>query len=411
MAQQFATLPFRPADILLPQGCDLKKWAVVACDQYSSQPEYWAEVERFVGGAPSTLRMILPETQLKAPDVDDRIAAINASMRAYWDGGVFQVLKDSFVYLERTVSSGRVRRGLVGMVDLEAYDYLPGSGGAVRATEDTVQARIPPRVRVRQDALLELPHVILLMDDPADSVLGPLTAAKDRLKSVYGFDLMAQGGRLCGWQVSGREAVAVQESLTALQAASPMLFAVGDGNHSLATAKTCYEQLKASDPARDWSAHPARYALVEVENIHDAALVFEPIHRVVSGIVAEELLAALRQASVPDGHGVTCVWAGGRETVFLDRGASRLAVGTLQQFLDSWLCGRGGEIDYIHGEDVACALAEKPDTVAFLLPSMNKGDLFPSVLADGVLPRKTFSMGTANEKRFYMEGRLIRDDV
>jgi uncharacterized protein (DUF1015 family) len=403
-------LPFSTADILLPRACDLTKWSVVACDQYSSEPEYWDRVAANVGDAPSTLHMILPEAQLKAPN--SRIAAINATMRTYWETGLFRVLPNALVYLERTMSNGTIRRGLVGKVDLEAYDYTPGSGSAIRATEGTVQERIPPRARVRRDALLELPHVLLLMDDPQDAVLGPVTAKRAELESLYDFDLMEQGGHIAGWLVNGENANALLARLADLQTASPMLFAVGDGNHSLATAKACYEELKAAHPDRDFSNHPARYALVEVENIHDDALQFEPIHRVVFGVDPAALLAELNASvSAQGGYAVPYVTAAGEGTVYLDRSGSHLAVGALQNFLDGYLKTHDGQIDYIHGDDVARRLAEAPDTIAFLLPPMEKADLFPSVIGDGVLPRKTFSMGHAHEKRFYLEGRLIRDDA
>ncbi len=301
----FDGLGFYPADILLPQGVDLTRWSVVACDQFTSQPEYWRAVEETVGDAPSTLRLILPEAELGGPDEEERIRAIDRTMEEYLDRGLFRTVEDALIYVERTQSDGRVRHGLVGMVDLEQYDFTPGSGALIRATEGTVLTRIPPRVRVRKDAPVELPHVMLLIDDPDGTVIGPLTARSG--EKLYDFDLQQGGGHLAGWRLTVDQMDGVAEALAALCApaemerkygmggAAPLLFAVGDGNHSLATAKRCYEDLKAVTPEDQWAGLPARYALAEVVDLHDEALQFEPIHRVVFGVDPDAVLRAFRE--------------------------------------------------------------------------------------------------------------------
>ena len=307
MNKKFEKLGFYPADILMPKDCDMTKWAVVACDQFTSEPEYWEAVEKQVGDAPSTLRLILPEANLKAPNVDELIENINTSMKKYMDDGVFKTLSDSLIYVEREQSDGKIRHGLVGMVDLDAYDFTPGSGALIRATEATVQDRIPPRARVRRNAPIELPHVMLLIDNPEKTVIEPLTAAADSMEVVYDFDLMQNGGHIKGYKLSDAQIDAVADALAGLcsdeaqmakynlSGAAPLLFAVGDGNHSLATAKACYEEQKKGKTPEEYLALPARYALVEVVNNHDDALQFEPIHRVLFGVKPEHLMAELKK--------------------------------------------------------------------------------------------------------------------
>ncbi|MCI8803499.1 MAG: DUF1015 domain-containing protein [Oscillibacter sp.] len=424
MNQQFQNLGFYPANILLPKNVDMTKWAVVACDQFTSQPEYWQAVEDTVGGAPSTLRMILPEAGLNAPNVEERISAINAAMDRYLAEGVFKTLEDSLIYMERVQSDGKVRRGLIGMVDLECYDFTPGSGALIRATEGTVLSRIPPRVKVRKDAPIELPHVMLLIDDPGRTVIEPLTGTD--MEKLYDFDLQQGGGHLTGWKLSEEQTGGVAAALTALcapeeqerkygiRSAAPLLFAVGDGNHSLATAKQCYEDLKKVTPESEWAGLPARYALVEVVNNHDDALQFEPIHRVVFGVDPVKVLDAFK-AYYPgahegpgEGHTIAYTHAGGRGFLTVPEPRVQLAVGTLQAFIDSYLKEHGGEVDYIHGDEVTDQLGSRPDSIGFKLPAMGKEQLFKTVMADGVLPRKTFSMGHAQDKRYYVEARAIK---
>ena len=419
MNEKFSSLGFYPADILLPKDADMEKWAVVACDQFTSEPEYWARVEGSVGGAPSALRLILPEAELKAPDVGRRIEAINAAMDDYLDRGVFRTLKDALVYVEREQSDGRVRHGIVGMVDLEAYDFTPGSGALIRATEGTVLERIPPRAEVRRNAALELPHVMLLIDDPEKTVIEPLAARAGGMEKLYDFDLMEGGGHIRGYRLSDAQTDAVAEALAGLctdaamrkkygvSGASPLLFAVGDGNHSLATAKACYEEQKGGNPL-------ARYALVEVVNNHDDALRFEPIHRVLFGVDAKDVMAAFRRfypnahEGRGDGHAIEVVYEGYCGFWTVPDPKVQLAVGTLQAFIDEYLMSHDGEVDYIHGEDVTRELGMKPGNMGFLLPAMGKEQLFKTVMADGVLPRKTFSMGHAQDKRYYVEARRIK---
>ena len=425
MNENFKKLGFYPADILLPNDCEMTKWAVVACDQFTSEPEYWASAEELVGDAPSALRLILPEARLKDENVDEHIAAINENMQSYLDEGVFCCLENTLLYVERQQSDGRIRHGLVGMVDLEQYDFTPGSGALIRATEGTVLDRIPPRARVRRNAAIELPHVMLLIDDPDRTVIEPVTAAVEQMESVYDFDLMLGGGHIRGYRLSDAQCDAVAEALLGLTDraamerkygdgdAAPLLFAVGDGNHSLATAKACYEEKKQGLTEEETRALPARYALVEVVNNHDDALQFEPIHRVLFGVEPQHLLAQLRKAypnayeGCGEGHTIGVVYEGYEGCITVPDPAMQLAVGTLQSFLDGYLKTFGGEVDYIHGDDVTRQLGSRKGNMGFLLPAMGKEQLFKTVMADGVLPRKTFSMGHAQDKRYYVESRRI----
>ena len=426
MSSSFDALPFRPADILLPQDCDLSRWSVVACDQYTSQPEYWQRVEEYVGSAPSTLRLILPESCLDGPNVETDIMEVNNTMTRYLREDRFKTFPDALLYVERRLDDGKVRRGLVGMVDLEEYDYEPGSDASIRATEGTVLSRIPPRVAVRKNAPLELPHVMLLADDPQKTVIEPLADRKDRMEPVYDFDLMERGGHIAGWKLDQESMELVAGALSALadpaafrkkynvEDGAVMLFAVGDGNHSLATAKECYERQKRLTSPEQWPNLKARYALVELVNLHDASLEFEPIHRVVFGVDPEELLAALLRyypgahMGPGEGHSLSFVHQNGAGVVTVPSPTHQLPVGTLQAFLDEYVLSQNCSVDYIHGDDVTRELGAKRGNIGFLLPAMGKEELFPTVIHDGVLPRKTFSMGEAHDKRFYLEARKIR---
>ena len=426
MNKKFNKLGIKPADILLPRDCDMTRWAVVACDQFTSQPEYWEEVDRIAGDAPSTLRLILPESKLNDPDVEQHIADINRSMADYLARDIFKTYGDAIIYIERSQSDGEIRHGLVAAVDLEQYDYTPGSGSLVRATEGTVLERIPPRVRVRKDAPIELPHVMLLIDDPDKTCIEPITAATASMEPVYDFELMMKGGHLKGWLLNNDQIDALADALEklstseamekkyGLKGVAPLLFAVGDGNHSLATAKTCYENLKKVTPQEQWADLPARYALVEIENLHDDALKFEAIHRVVFGVDPQALLEAFKsfypgaREGEGEGHTIAYTWSGGKGFITVPEPKVQLAVGTLQNFLDAYLKEHDGEVDYIHGDAVTDELGAKPGNIGFKLPAMGKDQLFKTVIADGVLPRKTFSMGHAEDKRYYVEGRKIR---
>lgn len=426
MKEWFAGCGFSPADILLPRKCDMTKWSVVACDQYTSQPEYWREVENFVGDAPSTLRLMLPEAYLGSSGETERIGDIRRAMADYLARGVFRKLGDSLVFVERTLPGGRVRRGLVGALDLKDYDFRLGAGTLVRATEGTVLARIPPRMKVRQGAPLEMPHVMVLLDDPEDAVIGSAARLAEN-RPLYDFDLMQGSGHLRGRRVSGETLLPVARALRRLVSEEeferryhmpgrPVLgYAVGDGNHSLATARRCYEKVRERLSPAEALRHPARYALVELVNLHDPALRFRPIHRLLTGVAAQavvcEFLRTVPGARLGEGpgHRLEYVWAGGAGVLTCERPEVPLTVALLQKFIDRYLprAGAGAGVDYIHGEEAARRLGSQPGALAFLLPPMDKAGLFPEVIRNGALPRKTFSMGEAAEKRFYLECRRI----
>ncbi|MBC8586477.1 DUF1015 domain-containing protein [Youxingia wuxianensis] len=416
---------FSPADILLPKGVDMSRWSVVACDQYTSEPEYWERVENYVGDAPSTLHMVLPEAYLGSQKEAQRIKQANEWMERYLNEGLLETLPESYLYVQRTLPSGAVRHGLIGKVDLEEYDYTAHSQSLIRATEGTVLDRLPPRIRVREHARLELPHIMLLLDDMNRTVIEPLEEAAGQMQVVYDFPLMENGGKIKGWQLTPALARQVEQGLETLLAQmtaygdhrpggqAPLLFAVGDGNHSLATAKACFEKLKETMPASQWENHPARYALVELVNVHDQALEFEPIHRVVFGVDPSHVLKEFEkyyEICIGDNGGqkLWCVTQQEERPLYISNPASQLAVGSLQKFLDDYLKKYGGKADYIHGDETARHLGSQPGNIAFLFAPMAKSQLFPTVIADGALPRKTFSMGHAYEKRYYLESRRIR---
>ena len=431
--------------ILLPKAdIDLRRWAVIACDQYTSEPEYWQAADRLVAGQPSTLRLIFPEVYLEDADSDKRIADINASMDQYLADGVLTAQQQGFILLDRQTSHVASRKGLIVALDLEAYDYRPGAKTLIRATEGTIVDRLPPRIRVRENAAVELPHIMVLIDDPEQTVIEPLFAAD--LEQAYDFELMQGSGHLRGWKVtqenlleqvgSALGRLAEQERFQKrydVDDDEVMLYAMGDGNHSFATAKAIWEQLKskAADPAEVMD-HPARYALVELVNLHDPGLEFEAIHRVLFSVDVAELLKNAedyyRQVGTPcriewfDGqaaavaaagaagaaHAVPFVAAGRYGLLKIDDPALTLEVATLQNFLDTYLKHHSStRIDYIHGEEAVTRLGGQQGNVGFYLPAISKHDLFRTIVRDGALPRKTFSMGEADEKRFYLEARRI----
>ena len=414
--------PYSSADILLPDfnKTDAKKWAVIACDQFTSEPHYWESAKKFIGGAPSTLDLILPEVYLS--ETKARIPAINANMEKYL-GNILVTHPDSMIYVERVQSDGSVRRGIVMAVDLECYDFRRGADSLIRATEATVIERIPPRVAIRRDASIELPHVMLLIDDPDRTVIEPLSA-ESCPELAYDTDLMLGGGHVSGRFLSETAKQQVAAALDSLitpaamekrygdASLAPLLFAVGDGNHSLATAKTIYEEIKSTLGADAAADHPARYALVEVVNIHDDALKFEPIYRVVFNAEPEHLLSSLRTylgALSGTAEAQTIEYITSDESGRLDvaHPEKQLTVGTLQDFLDGYVKENAGvEIDYIHGVDSVKSLIDK-ETVGFIFDGMSKSELFKTVIYDGALPRKTFSMGHAEDKRYYLECRKI----
>ena len=407
---------FQQADILLYTGADPTAFSVVACDQFTSQPEYWERVGRAAGDKPSALHLVFPEAWLKTAPFEETISAINRSMRDYLDRGLFRELPQSFLYMERTLRDGRIRRGLIGQVDLERYDYRPGSQSPVRATEGTVLERIPPRVKIRENAPLELPHVMLLMDDRDQRILEALGERKDAFEQVYAFPLMEDSGALKGWLLPKEEEARLRLALDALAEVNQgeVVLAVGDGNHSLAAARQCYLNLKERLGEEAARRHPARYALAELVSLHDPALVFEPIHRIVRGVKPERLLEALgrqfrlEEAPVPGGQRIDLVLRGESSPLYIANPSRSLPVGTLQAFLDEYTTAQGGETDYIHGADVVRELSRQADSVGFLLEAMDKRELFQTVALEGALPRKTFSMGEAWDKRFYYEARRIQ---
>ena len=360
--------------------------------------------------------------------MDQEIQKIHATMEQYLQEERLRPVEDAMLFVERKLANGKTRLGLLGKLDLEEYDYSKGSGTPIRATEGTVLSRIPPRMKVREGAPIELPHIMVLIDDPDKKIIEPLTKDVNRkqMSKVYSVTLMENGGRITGSLLSKFQAQKVQEALAQLgdqkrfeefyhAPGKPVLtYAMGDGNHSLATAKACWEKLKPTLSPEQRETHPARYALVELVNLHDDSLEFEPIHRVVFGVEPKKLLEAFLAAypgahyGEGEGHQITYVLAGERGTVTVPNPTAQLAVGTLQNFLDQYLEANGGKVDYIHGEDVVEQLASQPDSIGFLLPAMGKDQLFPTVIFDGALPRKTFSMGEAHDKRFYLEARKIK---
>jgi len=387
--------PFVKTEILLPHS-GFEKWACIACDQFTSEPGYWLEAARIAGDSPSALKCILPEVWLGNDD-ERRVSEINANMREYLGGGVFEEFRDSMIYVERELPDGSVRHGVVGAVDLEAYDYNAGSVSEVRATEATVIERIPPRVAIRRSAPIELPHIMLLCDDPKGEVIESIEPEKRNLRKVYDFELMQGGGRIRGWLIERKDADRISEAVSALpHGNNTPLIAVGDGNHSLASAKECYRQ---NPTERN------RYALAELINIHDPALVFEPIYRVVFGCDTDELIS-LAKKSIPEGKTRIVYYTETTEGEFSIDG---LPADLLQKVIDAYVAGRpDAYCDYVHGEDSAISLARSgPGIAAFLFAGMDKSELFPYVAEHGALPRKTFSMGEARSKRYYVEARRI----
>ncbi len=384
-----------PANIMLPKK-DFHKWSVIACDQYTSEPEYWAETERQTGDGPSALNIVLPEVYLQG-DNSARIAKINDNMKAYVKNGVFETFDDTLVLTVRTLKDGKVRTGIVGLIDLEDYSYEKGADTLTRATEATVVERIPPRVKIRKDATLEIPHVMLLINDPERTVIEPLASNAEDFQKLYDFTLMQNAGEIKGYKIPDCKVEEVNRKLDGLKTANNgLLYAVGDGNHSLATARECYKNHGGS-----------RYALVEVVNIHDNSLEFEPIYRTVFGVDPEMVINEFVNAmggeyKGEDCHEYTCVFGGNKKKIKV-KAKSKLAVADLQNFLDSY----GAEVDYIHGIENTEKIAKRENTVGFIFSGMEKADLFPAVAQDGSLPRKTFSMGCADDKRFYLEAREI----
>ena len=400
---------FSPTDILLPKQ-NFESWSVIACDQFTSNEDYWKAVKEKAGESPSTLHLIYPEVYLGKTDAAEMTASINNAMQKYVTDGIFEEYPNALIYVERTQRDGLVRCGIVGAVDLDAYDYNEGSTSRVRATEKTVLERIPPRVQIRKNAPLELPHILMLMDDTANSIVEPLAAiaASGAMQKLYDFDLMLDGGHLCGYLIPEQMHGEICQKIEALgDLHGGITLAVGDGNHSLATAKAC-RALNATECNR--------YALCEIMNIHSEALVFEPIFRTVEGIDANQLLVDFKEylaQSENQNAGnapqeITFVCGTLREVVVANKPPHALAVGTVQQFLDAYLVDKpNAVIDYIHDEEELLALTANGKTSGFLYGCMGKSELFDAIEKEGVLPRKTFSMGSARDKRYYTEARKI----
>ena len=417
-------IPFKRGNILLPKNTDMTKWSVVACDQYTSEPEYWNDVEKIVGDAPSTLKLTLPEIYLEDENVSERIAKINSNMKALLDEDFFNEYKDSMIYLERTQSDGKIREGLIGVVDLEAYSYEKGAETPIRATERTVIERIPPRVKIRENAPLELPHIMILIDDDKKQIIENLKNKVSEDDIVYDFDLMKNGGHVKGYLLNEETMDEVDKGLKELadkevfakkydvNNKEVLLFAMGDGNHSLATAKACYEKLKETMSEEEYLNNPARYALVELVNLHSPALEFEAINRVIFNTEPEKLLNSLKEYYQinKDGNGqkIEVITNDVDEKWYIENPKSNIAVGSIQIFLDEYLKNNEGKIDYIHGEETTKNLAKQSGNVGFIFEAMPKNELFKTVILDGSLPRKTFSMGHSYDKRYYLESRKIK---
>lgn len=417
-------IPFKRANILLPKNIDMTKWSVVACDQYTSEMDYWNEVEKIVGSSPSTLRITLPEIFLEDSDVNERINKINDTMKEYLDEDLFYELKDSMIYLERTQADGRVREGLMGMVDLEDYSYEKGSQTLIRATEKTVIERIPPRLKVRENALLELPHIMILIDDEKKKIIEDLKNEVTDSDVVYDFDLMENGGHIKGYKLNNDSMTKVEEGLEALcdkeyfekkynvKDKGILLFAMGDGNHSLATAKANYENLKKTMTPDEYLNHPSRYALVELVNLHSEALEFEPIHRVIFNTDVNKLIEELYKYydinEEGNGQYFELVTKDIDKKLYISNPKSNIAVGSIQMFLDEYLKDNKGKLDYIHGDETTKNMGMEENNVAILFEAMPKEELFRTVILDGALPRKTFSMGHSYDKRYYLEARKIK---
>jgi len=381
---------FKSADFLLPKkDIALEKWAVVACDQHTSNLAFWKEAQEIVGDSPSTLSLIFPEVYLEDADFHQRIDAIHASMDKYVGDGLFDKVEDSLIFVERKQMDGRLRCGVVGVVDLEEYDFKPNSKSLIRPTEGTIEDRIPPRLHVREKARLELSHVMVLVDDPSCEVIEALRYKLVPQQMLYSIELMQQGGSIKGFKLSEEQKQHVINSIANIVANSPLALAMGDGNHSLATAKTHWDNLKKGLPQNELENHPARYAMVEVVNLHSPALTFEPIHRVMMGVDKNNVLAELKKS-----------------------GMDKTDVAALQVFIDAYIEKHGGTVDYIHGADATIELGAKEGNVEFLLPVIDKHDLFPAIIKGGALPRKSFSMGDSihgkqEDKRYYIEAREI----
>ncbi len=386
--------------ILLPKNVDMELWAVNACDQFTSDKKYWAQLDALIGDNPSTLRLIFPEIYLKNKP-KERIDDINAHMRDYLYGGIFEEVQGGFILVERTTQSGK-RTGIVLAIDLEAYDFNEGSKALIPSTEAPILERIPPRVKIRENAPIELPHVMLLYDDKEGAVLSTVR----RGKVLYDFELNMDGGHVKGTYISNAEKV-IQAFNSLCEGdrygnGEKLLFAVGDGNHSLATAKTCWENVKKTLTPEQAENHPARFALVEAVNIYDPALTFEPIHRLIKTDKPQAFAEGLK---TKEGKKAYVVIDGVSTEIPFAEDVPQ-GIRELDAYVADFMAEHGGEVDYIHGEEELKNFSSMG--VGVILPAIAKDDFFKLIVTGGNLPRKTFSMGEGNEKRYYIESKIIR---
>jgi len=398
---------FRPTNVLLPEGVSMEKWSVVACDQFSSEHDYWERVQEIVEQAPSTLSMIIPEAFLEDIDEEQETKKISETMAAYLAKGLFKEIPNSYVYVQRTQPDGRIRHGIVGAMNLDEYDFATTTT-PIRASEGTVLDRLPPRIKIRRMASLELPHIMTFIDDADDLVLGPLAKKAESLPVLYDFDLMEGGGHIKGMMVTGADAEKVMEAIQTLNEKNDMLMVIGDGNHSLAAAKVYWDEIKKTLSEDERQKHPAGYALVEVNNVYDKAIDFEAIHRIAFDVSPKEFISAMEKAMKPGSdYIVHWVTKDGEGQIGIAADCIGDMLTEVQKFLDEYAENPGCRIDYIHGEDSVRKLAYSENAVGLILPAMEKADLFDTVAVSGVFPKKSFSVGHARDKRYYLECRKI----
>ena len=397
---------FRSADIMIPKYKDLSRWSVIACDQFTSDKEYWRNVEELTEGHPSTLDFILPEAYLGTEEEQIRTNRIREKMKNVSSSDYDSF--NGFVYVQRTLPDGSLREGVVGALDLEEYDYSSDSKSKKRATEETVSSRIPPRVAIRKTAEYELPHIMVFVSSGCDVIdsAKKITSGND---PIYDFDLMMGGGHVKGYKLSGNDADNLSKSISGYEKSSQgVLYAIGDGNHSLAAAKASYVELKKQigEKALD---HPARFALCEIVSIGCESIVFEPIYRIVKNCDTFDLLKALDEETSGTGkQQITVITKDVRSEMNFTSPSSPLTVGSVQNFIDSYLKNVPDAVcDYIHGKKDLIRLSSQEGVVGFLFDGIRKEELFDYVSSYGPYPRKTFSMGDAKSKRYYLEMRKI----
>ncbi len=414
--------PFKTADFLLPKEADLSKWAIIACDQYTSDPEYWKKAREYRADAPSALDLIIPEAELNDGDTDEKTKAIRRKYSEYFGGDFMQEYPDSYIYIERSLKNGKVRCGILGAVDLEQYEPSRYATTLIRPSEETVFERVPPRVKVREKCAGEASHLVMFVDDDKKALIEPLAEGKAKFEKLYDFDLPENGGHIAGWRLPKEEIERIDSLLSKMADkqyvsekygtdpdAEPLLMVVGDGNHSLAAAKEAYEKIKAGLSPEEAANHPARFATAELVNIHTDAFEFEPIYRIVKGVDTEKFLEELALVTEAEGEGqkVTYFCADSEGCAVFTDPSSQVTAGTLQRFIDNYIDDFGGECDYIHGEDELKALSKEEGCIGFIFDGISKDGLFRDIIKGGLLPRKSFSIGAADDKRFYLETKRI----